>query len=156
MEINYITGDATEPQGEGMKMIIHICNSLGAWGSGFVVPLGEKYPLAKERYLDLKNDPDGYILGETQIVPVQEDIIVANMIAQFTIGGRQNKIDYVALGNCLRSVRQAAKTFNASIHAPRFGAGLAGAPWSDMEEAIYSILIIENIPVTIYDLPKGE
>jgi hypothetical protein len=46
--ITYIVGDATDPQGQGKKMIVHVCNDIGAWGLGFVVPLGTKFPKAKD------------------------------------------------------------------------------------------------------------
>jgi hypothetical protein len=40
------------------------------------------------------------------------------------------------------------------VHAPRIGAGRGGAPWEDIEEAIKTILVYNNIDVTIYDLPN--
>lgn len=51
-KIHYIIGDATLPietEAEN-RLIVHCCNTLGAWGAGFVVPLGRRYPLAKEGY----------------------------------------------------------------------------------------------------------
>lgn len=42
MPIHYITGDATIPIGEGKKIIAHVCNDIGAWGKGFVLPLAKK------------------------------------------------------------------------------------------------------------------
>ena len=30
--IKYVKGDATEPIGEGNKLIVHICNNVGKWG----------------------------------------------------------------------------------------------------------------------------
>ena len=30
--INYIKGDATQPQAKGNKIIAHVCNDLGGWG----------------------------------------------------------------------------------------------------------------------------
>lgn len=40
--IHYVTGDATEPIGEGEKIIAHICNDQGGWGAGFVLALSKK------------------------------------------------------------------------------------------------------------------
>jgi len=34
MDIKYIKGDATNPAGEGNKLIVHICNDIGGWGKG--------------------------------------------------------------------------------------------------------------------------
>jgi len=32
MDIKYIKGNATNPAGEGNKLIVHICNDTGGWG----------------------------------------------------------------------------------------------------------------------------
>ena len=45
--IKYLLGDATSPDLSTRPLIAHICNDIGAWGKGFVVPLGQKYPKAK-------------------------------------------------------------------------------------------------------------
>jgi hypothetical protein len=36
MSINFIVGDATTPIGDGLKIIVHVCNDIGGWGRGFV------------------------------------------------------------------------------------------------------------------------
>ena len=35
--IAYVQGDATQPQGTGARIIVHICNDIGGWGAGFVL-----------------------------------------------------------------------------------------------------------------------
>lgn len=35
--VQYLKGDATYPQGDGPKIIAHICNDAGGWGKGFVL-----------------------------------------------------------------------------------------------------------------------
>ena len=42
-EINYIKGDATNPQISGNKIIVHICNDIGGWGKGFVLAISNKW-----------------------------------------------------------------------------------------------------------------
>jgi O-acetyl-ADP-ribose deacetylase (regulator of RNase III) len=42
-EIFYMTGDATAPVGEGQKLIVHVCNDIGAWGAGFVLALSKRW-----------------------------------------------------------------------------------------------------------------
>ncbi|MFJ9407826.1 hypothetical protein [Streptomyces sp. NPDC101393] len=37
--ITYVQGDATAPQGKGVKVIAHVRNDLGGWGKGFVLAL---------------------------------------------------------------------------------------------------------------------
>ena len=48
--INYVIGDATAPQGEGNKIICHICNDVGGWGAGFVMALSKKWKQPVEEY----------------------------------------------------------------------------------------------------------
>ncbi len=53
--INYVEGDVLDLSGvpAGKTVLIpHVCNAVGAWGAGFVVPLGRAYPAAKQAYLD--------------------------------------------------------------------------------------------------------
>jgi O-acetyl-ADP-ribose deacetylase (regulator of RNase III) len=59
-------------------------------------------------------------------------------------------IRYDAVLACLRKVAVYAKTLNATVHAPRFGAGLAGGNWSTIEKIINETL--KDIDVTVYDL----
>ncbi|MEZ4800268.1 MAG: hypothetical protein R2809_10945 [Flavobacteriales bacterium] len=38
-KVNYVTGDATIPQTNGNKIIVHVCNDIGGWGKGFVMAI---------------------------------------------------------------------------------------------------------------------
>ena len=50
MQINYLKGDATVPAGDGPKVIVHICNDVGAWGKGFVLAISKRWPTAERDY----------------------------------------------------------------------------------------------------------
>ena len=50
MEIKYITGDATQPVGEGNKIIVHVCNDVGGWGRGFVMALSKRWKEPEMKY----------------------------------------------------------------------------------------------------------
>lgn len=152
--IKYITGDATSPIGEGNKLIIHVCNDLGGWGSGFVIALSRKWSYPEDAYRAMSKEERQ--LGEVQLVYCGRNehggIFVGNMIAQHGIGFDENgiaPIRYDAVRECLKKMNEFAIKTQSTIHAPRFGAGLAGGEWSKIEE-----LIKENITVdvTIYDL----
>ena len=78
MKINYVVGDATAPQGEGKKIICHICNDIGAWGAGFVLALSNKWRYPEDRYHAMPS----YQLGSAMVLEVEPDVYVANMIAQ--------------------------------------------------------------------------
>lgn len=144
--ITHLKGDATLPQGTGKKLIIHVCNDIGAWGAGFVLALDKRWDAPRNNYLGMKN----YVLGNVQFVVCDQEIIVANMIAQHDIRIKENMppIRYFALRKCLRDVNEFAKKTGATVHAPKFGAGLAGGDWKLIEK-----MIIEEIevPTFIYE-----
>lgn len=148
--IKYVIGDATRPQGEGKKIIIHVCNDIGAWGAGFVMALSKRWKDPEETYREEKICD--LHLGNVQIVEVEPDIIVANMIAQHGIGfssDGQPPIRYGAVRVCLTAVNDLAYHIGATVHAPRFGAGLAGGNWNDIEKILHETM---DVDVTIYDL----
>ena len=149
--IKYVKGDATSPQGDGKKVIAHICNDIGGWGAGFVLALSKKWMHPENVYR--ANYKLGLVLGDIQIATVEHDIVVINMIAQSgTISRLKDEnlppIRYEALERCLEKVNQYCVTYNATLHAPRFGAGLAGGDWNKIEKIIESTM---SVPVTIYD-----
>jgi O-acetyl-ADP-ribose deacetylase (regulator of RNase III) len=152
----YIKGDATAPVKETpIGIIIHCCNDIGAWGAGFVLALSRKWPEPEKRYLAAER----YCLGEVQFVGVTPDLMVANMIGQHGCGRRPDgspPIDYPAIRCCLDKVREEIDLLGgpeiASVHAPRFGAGLAGGDWNVIEQIISDELCSCGISVTIYDL----
>lgn len=152
-KINYITGDASNPQGDGVKIIMHICNDKGAWGAGFVLALSKRWKEPEQQYRQLK--PEDRQLSMVQIVQVGEGLYVANMIAQHDTKwvGKIPPIRYAALRQCLDIVNEAAEFVGATIHAPRIGAGLAGGNWRVIEGLIDECT---TVPVTIYDLPKKD
>ena len=148
--IKYTRGDATAPVGSGLKIIVHICNDIGAWGAGFVLALSKKWTAPEEHYRALGK----WTLGDVHFIRVEDDIIVANMIAQEGIGPDESgrpPIRYSALREALYQVDYYAwmnHEHNASIHMPRIGCGLAGGSWALVEEDIKSAI---DCPVTVYD-----
>ena len=78
-KIRYIKGDATRPTVPGNKIIAHICNDQGKWGAGFVLAVSSRWKQPEESYREC---PEEWRLGVVQVVPVEDQISVANMIAQ--------------------------------------------------------------------------
>lgn len=166
--LQYLTGDATLPPGDGPKIITHCCNDTGAWGSGFVVPLGQRWPRAKESYLEwFKEKPafnSDYVevsgpstLGNTQLVLVGPKLWVANLIGQHKVGiGPDNRppIRYDAIQEGLKKVCRWALIHQASVHMPRMGAGLAGGRWDAIEKLVKAELILKSVNVFVYTLPR--
>lgn len=168
MRINYTVGDATEPQGDGNKVIVHCCNCVGAWGSGFVVALSRKWPQPQEEYdrLELHEHSDGgtSLLGHIQFVKVKPDVAVCNLIGQYPPGGEMigktwiPPIDYRAMTLGFAKIKQAflsaSEEKRFSLHAPRLGCDRAGGKWEIIEGILHSVFDDTDIDITIYDLPK--
>ena len=58
--INYLTGDATSPKTNGNKIIVHICNDIGAWGKGFVLAISKKWNRPKNEYQSWCKSSDNF------------------------------------------------------------------------------------------------
>ena len=83
--IHYVTGDATHPEGQGHKIIVHVCNDIGRWGKGFVLAISKRWQEPEKAYRQWYAHPAGdnrMELGKIQPVRVEDDIAVINMIAQ--------------------------------------------------------------------------
>ncbi len=148
-KIQYLVGNAIEPKGKGIKIISHVCNSIGGWGAGFVFALSAKWCYPEQHYRARQTYP----LGHADVLKVEDDIYVANMIAQH--GVRPNvdgvpPIRYEAVREALIKVNNIAINLDATIHAPRFGSGLSGGNWDIIEQIIKDVVTVD---VTIYDLP---
>ena len=153
MAIHYLQGDATYPIGDGPKVIVHVCNDIGAWGAGFVVALSKRWSQPEAQYRAWKRSKMNFQLGYVQPVRVEEDVVVLNMIGQHGIRSIANLIPlrYDALRTCLEKVAKYCKNQNASIHMPRIGCGLAGGRWEKVEEIINETLLAEGLEVYVYD-----
>jgi O-acetyl-ADP-ribose deacetylase (regulator of RNase III) len=173
--IHYLVGDATDPQGDSIKIIAHVCNDRGGWGRGFVVSLSKRYHYPEWAYRRWAKGyapynvaygfHEPFALGETQFVGLFSpgEPVVANMIAQagygvgnkaLHAGDEPNEtppIRYDALRKCLMTVAQCARIHNATVHMPRIGCGLAGGKWEIVEQIIQETL--SEIDVFVYDLP---
>lgn len=158
-QINYVEGNALEPMGEGNKIIIHCCNDLGIMGAGIALQIKKKWPDVFNGYRqwyinESQGDPKKYLpLGEVQFVPAGPGLEIGNMIGQRGVGteGGRVPVKYPAIKKCLKTVFNRARALNATVHAPRFGAGLAGGDWAKIEQIIQDELTSKGITVVIYD-----
>ena len=146
--ITYVEGDAIYPIGSGVKLLIHVCNSVGSWGAGFVLAISKRWKEPERMYklMPIKE------MGTVQTISVEEDIVVVNMIAQTLFSrfykGKDIPLSYPALEKCLRKVNKIAVRHNMTIHGPRFGSGLAGGDWNKIEAMINEVI---TVPIYIYD-----
>lgn len=159
-KIHYIIGDATNPivRENENSLIVHCCNTIGAWGAGFVVPLGKRYPQAKESYKAYINKNGRGYLGEVDEVKVADHIYVENLMGQSFLYKKPNgeiPCNYTAIRVGFKNIieKWLAKTENYSIHMPRIGCGLAGGDWKTIENIIQETFIeFADVDVFVYDL----
>lgn len=154
-EIKYRIGDATQPYGSANKIIVHICNDIGAWGKGFVLAISKRWKEPENLYRQWFKSKENFKLGQVQFVKVEQDIWVANLIGQHKIGYEPNgnpPIRYESISLGLEIICQFALENNASVHMPRIGCGLAGGQWEYIVEIIQDKLTTREVCVTVYDL----
>lgn len=170
-EINYIVGDATEPIiKNGLRLIAHVVNNKGGFGSGFVAALNKKWKEPRDRYVEWVRS--GYHFGDIQIVsviPPKEEgkLAVVNMMAQngyisasnptpFSIGALHGCLNI--LNNWIKCWTYAQEKIQApksapqiTAHLPRIGMGLGGwKNWKAVENELKRL----NCEVYVYNLPK--
>lgn len=154
--IHYRVGDATDIS-ERPAIIAHICNDMGRWGRGFVLALSARWtePEAYYRGWYAERRDHKFALGELQLVPVEEDLWVANMVAQHDIRAHGSRPPFRAdaLRDCLIELSKRAVAHRAAVHMPRIGTGLAGGTWEEIEPLIERHLIDVGIEVYVYLQP---
>jgi O-acetyl-ADP-ribose deacetylase (regulator of RNase III) len=175
-KLEYVVGNAVEPR--NLRTIIaQGNNNIGAWGSGFVLAINQLSPLPRLAYLDWAKEkgfycrPDTCVptnvvlrkkqfvpfeLGEIQLVPVTDDLYVANMITQKSCGPFDHLIPfrYDSAQECFYRLYLAATTLKFDhVTMPRIGCGLAGGEWIKVEALINLELVKRGISVDVYDLP---
>jgi Zn-dependent peptidase ImmA (M78 family) len=157
--IRYLAGDATQPRGEGPRIIAHLVNDRArAWGGrGFAMALKRAQPHAAQAYRAWTiASPDNLRLGNVHIVDLSEGITVASMVAQEGFGDTSvPRLSYTALAECLSQLRVAAERRKAEVHLPRIGTGQAGGVWDLVADLVEVELCRSGIEVTVYSRP-GE
>lgn len=155
--ISYLTGDATDPVQDGMRIIVHIVNDKTAnWGGAFARALRDAHPLAQQDFREWAQG--GHLeLGRVHITDIEDDLHVATIVAQRGYGGSERpRIRYDAVRQGLATVAITARDLHATVHMPRIGAGMGGGSWDIIEELIEGELISTGISVTVYSLPGEE
>ncbi len=153
--IIYLRGDATDPQTQGAKLIVHICNDIGGWGKGFVLAISKRWPEPEYAYRQWYREraDNDFALGAVQFVSATREITVANMVAQRDIhpSSEGPPVRYQAVADGLAKIADWAVAHDASVHMPRIGCGLAGGKWSEIGPLITKHLISRGVSVFVYD-----
>lgn len=153
--IHYKTGDATRPD-ESPAVLVHCCNNIGRWGSGFVLAIDDTFG----RHVGNKYRRSDYeSLGKIQPIrvaaPDSNVDFVINLIGQAGVRSHSNPypVQYDAIREGLARLDELLNI--AAVHhkvvMPRIGCGLAGGRWRDVEWIINATM--PNRDVYVYDLP---
>ena len=155
MTIEYVIGDASVPQTEGAAVIVHLCNDLGLWATGFMPALARRWPQARSQYLAWHSGALAvpFALGAVQFVLVAPDLWVANLIGQqgVRVVDGVPPIRYAAVRVGLARVAAFAQLHEAAVSMPRIGIGPAGGNWDRIALVIATELVDKGISVTVYD-----
>ena len=153
-ELKYLEGDATYPVGDGLKVIPHVCNNIDKWGAGFVLALNKRWTEPEFKY----HQRNYQNLGDIEIVPVENDIVVINMIGQhgvITDNPLVPPIRYSAIITALEKVQKYCQMkkdmgVEVSVHMPKIGSDRAGGDWELIEHIIINTLVAEGTDVYVY------
>jgi len=152
-QLSFVTGDVTLPQGDGLKIVAHCCNDIGAFGAGVALAIAMRWPSAKRQYVQWHREGNA-LLGSTQFVAVDTNTHVANMVGQHDIVWHNGipPIRYDALRQCLSAVAARASEWGASVHMPRIGCLRAGGDWKTVGPIVMEDLSAKGVAVTVYEL----
>lgn len=151
-----VKGDATEPRGEGNKIIVQIVNTNAGLGMGFGKAMSTKYPESKEAVDNWKKNKKSFRLGDSQLLKLADDIWVCQILAQDGLHPKNGQIPlkYESLYKGISMLLEHAKALDATVHMPMIGTGQAMGDWDIIQSIISQELIQNNIDVSVYVLPK--
>jgi O-acetyl-ADP-ribose deacetylase (regulator of RNase III) len=158
-QITYLRGDATEPRGNGLRILAHIVSDRAlVWGAGFGRVVRKKWPKVQDEFAKWAVGQRGNLaLGNLHISPVDESLVVAHLVAQHGVGpSKTPRIRYGAIESSLKKLADFAVAKSASVHMPRIGTGQAGGSWEIVGEIIEDTLCRKKVEVTVYDLPSAS
>ncbi len=172
MKLNYLIGDATKPEVKP-TIIFHCCNTIGKFGSGFVVAISKRWKNVEVAYRKYYSDTVFYnddvpteepeeipfMLGEVQIIRAQDGIYIANAIAQKDIVKFKDMppVRYESLRECLLKTVDYARILKINtISMPRVCSDRAGGQWDRVESIIKEVVLTQGLNVDVYDLTEKD
>lgn len=124
-------------------IIAHGVNTRGVFGAGLAKKISQKYPIVKEAY----SRKDGYVLGDVQIVTINNGLVIANCFTQNNYG-RDKHIKYASPNAIYNSLSLTAALMRGTtylsngLYIPHIGCGLGGLDWDN--DVIHIVEKLEN------------
>lgn len=121
-------------------VVCHQVNCMGVYG-GLAGAIFRKYPEAKKSYKNLTDSAYKRwdMLGDTQLVRINNDLTIANMFAQYDVGVGSRKTEYGSFRYCIETIVSNVAYPYPKIYFPYLiGCGLGGGEWDVIADIIES------------------
>lgn len=137
-------------------VIIHGCNCFHTMGAGIARVIKSVFPEAFEADKETVYG-SRYKLGtiSTATFQVNDDgdfLTVVNAYTQFDFGTNSEgtpPVDYVAVNNCFRNIKDQYGGQHLKFGIPKIGAGLAGGDWDLISRIIESQMKDEDLTLVL-------
>lgn len=154
-DLKVVRGDLIQlALGGEFDVIVHGCNCQHTMGKGIALAIKQKFP---EAYLaDCATPKGGGKMGAISVAEISKGtthFVVVNAYTQLHWRGPEARVDYVALRQAIRKVKQAFAGLR--IGYPRIGAGLGGGDWDRIAKIITEELAGEDHTLVEYE-PASE
>ena len=151
--IKYKIGDITNAE---ENIICHQVNCQGKMNSGVAKAIREKWPVVYAAYINCYETlPQTMLLGESQLVRVEEDKDVVNMFAQDDYGyDGKRYTSYDAVWRCLCRLRSDVGKDLSFALPYKIGCVRGGAHWPVIQKMIEEVL--KDYNVTFYCINPNE
>jgi O-acetyl-ADP-ribose deacetylase (regulator of RNase III) len=139
--LRYERGSVTDIE---TGVIGHGVDTSGKMTAGVALAIVQKWPVVKERYLDLLSLPRAHReLGSIQIVNVKPELYVLNMFTQ-RYGQDGVNADKDAIFSCVEWAIITAEERKLPLYLPKVGSGPGGLDWKKDVEPIVAGLAEEH------------
>lgn len=115
-------------------IICHQVNCLGIMGAGIALQIRNKYPNVFDEYYKLVKLNHYDLLGEVQLIKINDQLSVANIFGQKNIGTDSRKTNYEAVDEAfkwLKNYIESNRLDSDKVYIPeKMGCMLGGGNWN--------------------------
>ncbi len=131
-------------------LIVHGCNCFGTMGAGIAKGIKAAFPQAFKADQATARGSKAKLgtCSFAEITANGKTVIVVNAYTQFDWRGSGPKVEYEAVGSCMRWIKE--RFPGKRIGLPKIGAGLAGGDWTIIAAIIDEELAGEDVTLVEY------